>query len=280
MLFYDRTWAPINARIGPADSQQALTNSKLDLARQISSITKIDPRYLVGPEALHGASIATKMSWMAGRTTRDVEDIAYSLLGLFDVSITPQYGEGERAFLRLQRKLLQGHTFDESLFAWKSGEVLRCFGAGPNPWKPPDRRWGLLAPSPDCFVSSRDIYRHDVSHRMLGGFQKTQEGLSFSLPHSVLINKIGGSRDSVSLVLNCAKRVGPGRVRSVRIELARTTEDIWTRISCDTLGEKENAKSDRGHSSRTSLAENYTTLIVRQPQHMSLISACSYIPKN
>jgi hypothetical protein len=268
MLFYDRTWAPINARIGPADSQQSLTNSKLDLARQISSITKIESRYLAGSEALCGASIATKMSWMAGRTTRDVEDIAYSLLGLFDVFITPQYGEGERAFLRLQRKLLQGHTFDESLFAWKSGEVLRCFGAGPNPWKPPSRRWGLLAPSPDCFVSSRDIYRHDVSHRMLGGFQKTQEGLSFSLPDTIVLHKIGGSRDFVSLVLNCGKRGSPGVVKSVRIELARTREDIWTRISCDTLGEKENAKSDRKYSSRSTLTENYTTLIVRQPQNI------------
>ncbi|KAG1727609.1 hypothetical protein EDB19DRAFT_1897521 [Suillus lakei] len=46
-------------------------------------------------------TIATKMSWAAMRRTTRIEDTAYSLMGIFDVSLTIAYGEGERAFFRL-----------------------------------------------------------------------------------------------------------------------------------------------------------------------------------
>lgn len=58
-------------------------------------------------------------------------------MGLFDIQMTLQYGEGkEKAFIRLQRKLLK-QTGDQSIFAW----------AHPQPHVRP----GLLAPYPECF---------------------------------------------------------------------------------------------------------------------------------
>ena len=46
------------------------------------------------------------MSWSNKRQTTREEDIAYCLLGIFDVDLTPRYGEGkERASSRLQRKI-------------------------------------------------------------------------------------------------------------------------------------------------------------------------------
>lgn len=44
---------------------------------------------------------AERISWAAKRKTTRIEDRAYSLLGLFGVSMPLLYGEGSRAFLRL-----------------------------------------------------------------------------------------------------------------------------------------------------------------------------------
>ncbi|KAI0388174.1 hypothetical protein F5Y17DRAFT_308546 [Xylariaceae sp. FL0594] len=62
-------------------------------------------------DALHGEtlskfSISERMSWSRGRETKRKEDKAYSLLGIFDVSIFINYGEGEeRAMDRLRAEI-------------------------------------------------------------------------------------------------------------------------------------------------------------------------------
>ena len=61
--------------------------------------------------------IAERMRWASFRTASRVEDEAYSLLGLFDVSMPLLYGEGSRAFRRLQIEILR-ESSDESVFAW------------------------------------------------------------------------------------------------------------------------------------------------------------------
>lgn len=78
---------------------------KKSLERQISEITGI------AISALQGTPLSTftqseKMSWTQNRQTKREEDRAYSLLGIFDVSMTPNYGEGaQHAFERLQDEL-------------------------------------------------------------------------------------------------------------------------------------------------------------------------------
>ena len=62
--------------------------------------------------------IAEIMSWAAGRKTSRPEDRAYSLLGLFDVNMPMLYGEGDKAFTRLQEQIL-AISNDQSLFAWR-----------------------------------------------------------------------------------------------------------------------------------------------------------------
>jgi hypothetical protein len=66
---------------------------------------------------LSSASVAQKMSWAAHRRTTRKEDMAYCLLGLFDINMPLLYGEGEKAFLRLQEHIAASST-DHSLFAW------------------------------------------------------------------------------------------------------------------------------------------------------------------
>lgn len=53
------------------------------------------------------ASIAQRMSWVAKRQTARAEDMAYCLLGLMNVNIPMIYGEGDRAFTRLQAEVVK-----------------------------------------------------------------------------------------------------------------------------------------------------------------------------
>lgn len=62
-------------------------------------------------------ALAPIMSWSARRLTTCTEDLAYSLLGIFDVNLPLLYGEGFRAFARLQQQILM-QTEDFTLLAW------------------------------------------------------------------------------------------------------------------------------------------------------------------
>jgi hypothetical protein len=90
-------------------------------------------------------------SWAAGRKTTRVEDIAYCLLGIFDVNMPLLYGEGHKAFYRLQEQIIH-NSGDDSIMAW-------------DYFKPEqfnediDLENVLLAPSPDFFQACRNV-RH------------------------------------------------------------------------------------------------------------------------
>ena len=57
------------------------------------------------------------MTWAAKRDTTRVEDVAYSLMGIFDVSLQIAYGEGgDRAFCRLIEAIMKAG--DPSVLNW------------------------------------------------------------------------------------------------------------------------------------------------------------------
>ncbi len=56
------------------------------------------------------------MKWAAYRETTRVEDKAYCLMGIFGVSMPLLYGEGDRAFIRLQEEILKCKS--SSLIMW------------------------------------------------------------------------------------------------------------------------------------------------------------------
>jgi hypothetical protein len=108
--------------------------NKETLEQEIHEITKIPVAALRGAPLSHFA-VGERMRWADERETTKKEDKAYCLLGIFDVSMTLRYGEGEKAFTRLERKiyasskgretlpLLVGHSFaktaaDPMLMAW------------------------------------------------------------------------------------------------------------------------------------------------------------------
>lgn len=77
------------------------------------------------------------------------EDIAYSLLGIFDINMPLLYGEGQRAFLRLQLAIMD-RSDDDSILAWN---IKPLYDSTLHP------RTGVLARSPDDFNGSVDVAR-------------------------------------------------------------------------------------------------------------------------
>lgn len=143
MEFYDKEWTYIG--------------SKNRMKASISSITGIDESYLTGESDFKKACIAQKMSWMVGRATTKEEDIAYCMIGLFGITLAPIYGEGMRAFTRLQETLMSSRFMDETLFAWKMPTVNAGdqYNDSSDKWAADE--WGLLAPSPEWFAGSAGI---------------------------------------------------------------------------------------------------------------------------
>ncbi|RSL54067.1 hypothetical protein CEP54_010098 [Fusarium duplospermum] len=89
------------------------------LTPTIESVTGIDSIVLNIPATTKVMSIAKKMSWAARRETTRVEDMAYSLMGIFGVYMPPLYGEGTHAFIRLQEAIMKTSN-DQTIFAWTS----------------------------------------------------------------------------------------------------------------------------------------------------------------
>jgi len=72
----------------------------------IAQATRIPVPILTGKDKPNQYPIAQRMSWASRRKTTRVEDTAYCLLGIFGVNMPLLYGEGERAFIRLQEEIV------------------------------------------------------------------------------------------------------------------------------------------------------------------------------
>jgi hypothetical protein len=85
--------------------EEELLGDKSTLERQVCEITGIPAKALRG-SPLSDFSIAERMSWAGRRKTTREEDQAYSLLGIFNISIPVIYGEErEKALKRLREEI-------------------------------------------------------------------------------------------------------------------------------------------------------------------------------
>lgn len=79
---------------------------KSSMVDELHSITGIPTQALQGTNPLSHFSVQERMSWLEKRQTKREEDLAYCLLGVFNVTMPLIYGEGrERAFRRLQKEI-------------------------------------------------------------------------------------------------------------------------------------------------------------------------------
>ena len=166
--------------------------SRQDLKSHVTKITGIAADCLVGERSIDDASLAERMSWAARRRTTREEDVAYSLLGVFGVSMPLLYGEGMRSFMRLQAEIIL-RSDDESIFAWKPHAVST------------DRWYGLLAPNPRVFADTPSIEKRLFESRR--HYEWTNKGMRFQLrlPRSGLIPTAQGLM--VLLPLNCVQHI-------------------------------------------------------------------------
>ncbi|KAI1451222.1 HET-domain-containing protein [Annulohypoxylon moriforme] len=155
VVFYTRDWMRIGSKAG-------------SLTSKIAEITGIDETYLEGSTALSASSVAKRLSWMATRKTTRVEDIAYALLGIFDINMPLLYGEGMKAFTRLQHEIIKSSS-DHTIFCWTWDDDV------PSNWV------SMLAPSPKQFSESGEFVRKDGVAK-LKPYSMTNIGLSIQLP--------------------------------------------------------------------------------------------------
>ncbi|EGU78903.1 hypothetical protein FOXB_10561 [Fusarium oxysporum f. sp. conglutinans Fo5176] len=96
-------------------SNWTLIATKSELAPCITEITGIPWSCLLKgrlskAHPLRRYSVAQRMAWASSRSTTRIEDQAYSLLGLFDISMPLVYGEGFEAFTRLLGEIIHKYA--------------------------------------------------------------------------------------------------------------------------------------------------------------------------
>jgi hypothetical protein len=162
--FLAEDWSHIGTKLSLQDSISAITGISLDVLRGGS---------------LSACTVAERMGWAANRDTTRLEDIAYSLLGIFQVHMPLLYGEGRRAFIRLQEEIMKT-TEDYTLFAWQPPDT--------NYWGTADNVLSPLADDVSCF---------DEPQTELG----RAEGPVFSFYSDPVINTTGDNPDILENLL-------------------------------------------------------------------------------
>ncbi|KAK4451306.1 heterokaryon incompatibility protein-domain-containing protein [Podospora aff. communis PSN243] len=200
VLFYSASWVPIG--------------SKRKSVSILSRITGIDAAVLKDITALEACHTAKRMSWASRRQTTRTEDIAYCLLGIFDINMPLLYGEGEKAFLRLQQELARSKN-DLTLFAWRQANS--------------DLAWyrGLFARSPSEFQHSAGLRVPPNSTLQDTEFSATNRGLRFD--NHICLDELymhGAPRceaDALILSLDCLEPKGTtsGTARWIAIYLRK-----------------------------------------------------------
>ena len=196
VVFYDKTWVEIG--------------SKSSLSEKISAITRIKHEHLISPLK---ASVAAKMSWASKRTTFRIEDIAYSLMGLFEVNMPLLYGEGRKAFTRLQHEIVK-ISDDESIFAWRDDGVIQS---------------GAFARSPVAFLYSGDVVNVKFPHLERPPYTVTHRGLAIeaTLRTHETTNEYGD--DVFFIALQCAFAMD--LAKPISIELVKFNQHDLIRTS-------------------------------------------------
>ncbi|KAI0151401.1 heterokaryon incompatibility protein-domain-containing protein [Pestalotiopsis sp. NC0098] len=184
LLFFDQDWNSYRSRS--------------DLQDDIESFTGIDSRAFHG--LLDEFSVAERMSWASRRDTARIEDVAYCLLGLFNVNMPLIYGEGDKAFVRLQEEICKDST-DMTIFAWTLQPSLRMYTRV-------QQYYGLFASHPALFADCADVhqksptqytFQHDMSI-VSKGIRLDDMSLRLDEDHGLLMYIAGTKRTELSLV--------------------------------------------------------------------------------
>lgn len=201
--FYDKRWTKLG--------------SKRSLREAVAVATGI-PKHCIDPEfvsELGRESVAARMSWASTRQTSRVEDTAYSLMGLLEVNMPLLYGEGPKAFTRLQHEIVK-NIDDESVYAWTDDDLAIS---------------GMFAPSPAAFLNSGDIVATDFPQ-----FYRSEPNTVTSRGLSIeLVSKIKDPRynNREMLPLHCAWSKDRTAAIMVQIRKYGNPNMCWRNWPCE-----------------------------------------------
>ncbi|KAG1785873.1 heterokaryon incompatibility protein-domain-containing protein, partial [Suillus plorans] len=117
MKFYGKNWEPLSDNLDDKHPRDLTTPSEdeistpvapsqSDILTAITRLTEIERHDLVSfSRGIH--NVHQRLRWASRRTTTRIEDMAYSLIGIFDISLSITYGEGQRSWFRLMEIILQ-----------------------------------------------------------------------------------------------------------------------------------------------------------------------------
>jgi len=172
----------------------------------VAAITGVPADVLCGQTPLHACSVAQRLFWASARHCSRQEDTAYCLLGIFDVNMPLLYGEGKKAFIRLQEEIMRVID-DHSILAWTS---------------PGWDRETVLAPSPACFANSSSIVPTGEERGALSVM--TKHGLNMSMFSRAIMlqsGSIAAGQSFAIAALNCRERQSGLQLTRVAILLVR-----------------------------------------------------------
>lgn len=233
-IFLDKDWTVIrrthlttgepNQIQEAQDEEEAHIRDRAQIAEDLADITSIQADVLLNKKNLARCGVPQRMQWAIGRETTRPEDKAYCLMGIFNVNLEINYGEGfEEAFRRLQIAFISKYP-DHSIFAWTKEPNLDS-----------DRFVGILATSPEDFESTISIGGQIKPVIALHAHRMTNLGLKMKLP--IRKNPDG----SYTGILNCfnsawteddPRLVG---IRLVETQLSRSSTQIFQRVSHNEL---------------------------------------------
>lgn len=196
LTFYSREWIKIG--------------DKADLAEHLHLVTRIDINVLTGRKSFRECSVAQRMSWACTRDTTRIEDMAYCLVGLFNINLPLMYGEGAAAFIRLQQRIIE-LTDDETIFAWTG---VTYSGSG------------LLAPSAKHFENSTDIQsKAGLMNYTRPSYTNTNKGIFIEC------QMLPCEMNTYVVPLSCCETSAEGRANQLVIFVGRTTiNDQYRRV--------------------------------------------------
>ncbi|KAF8845519.1 HET-domain-containing protein [Paxillus ammoniavirescens] len=192
------------------------------IMKRIGLITGI-PEGVLSDGDTTSFSIARKMSWASQRTTTKKEDRAYSLMGVFEITMPIIYGGGENMFVKFQREIMK-RSVDQSIFAWAVESAS------------PTATTGLLTSSPayfnevdkipyNVFVDKfSDLIKPDPTPPQTH-YSHTNLGIHITLP----MKRVKGKDSLYLAMLRCTLPDNPDRPLCIYLQPLAGGNNQWVR---------------------------------------------------
>ena len=113
VIFLTQAWEVFGHKCFSCDDAAPCIGAGRRLNGVVADVTRIPERVLFDIGEISKMSVEEIAIWAKNRETSRPEDIAYCMLGLFNVNMTLLYGEGGRALERLQHKIRKIGSRDE-----------------------------------------------------------------------------------------------------------------------------------------------------------------------